>query len=130
RPVSRMIDELEAITDGRSLHRRLLGGTSQAEELGRLSGALNALLARLETSFDAMRRFVADASHEMKTPLMVMRAGVERTLTDPKTSPEALIPLEDTLVGVRHLTELVDALLTLARVEGGRMELHKGSIEL
>ncbi len=130
RPVSRMIDELEAITDGRSLHRRLLGGTLQAEELGRLSSALNALLARLETSFDAMRRFVADASHEMKTPLMVMRAGVERTLTDPKTAPEALVPLEETLVGVRHMTELVDALLTLARVDEGRMELHKESTDL
>ncbi len=130
KPVSRMIDELEAITDGRSLHRRLLGGTMQAEELARLSKALNALLARLETSFDAMRRFVADASHELKTPLMVMRAGVERTLTDPKTSPEALIPLEETLVGVRHMTELVDALLTLARVDEGRMELHREPVNL
>ncbi|HEY2805265.1 MAG TPA: HAMP domain-containing sensor histidine kinase [Gemmatimonadales bacterium] len=130
RPVSRMIDELEAITDGRSLHRRLLGGASQAEELERLSSALNALLARLETSFDAMRRFVADASHEMKTPLMVMRAGVERTLTDPKTAPEALVPLEETLVGVRHMTELVDALLTLARVDEGRMELHRERMSL
>ena len=129
-PVSRMIDELEAITDGRSLHRRLLSGTLQAEELGRLSKALNALLARLETSFDAMRRFVADASHEMKTPLMVMRAGVERTLTDPKTSPEALIPLEETLIGVRHMTELVDALLTLARVDEGRLELHREKVNL
>jgi len=130
RPVGHMIDELEAISDGRSLHRRLLGGSLQAEELGRLSNALNALLARLETSFDAMRRFVADASHELKTPLMVMRAGVERTLTDPKTSPEALIPLEDTLIGVRHMTELVDALLTLARVDEGRMELHRESVNL
>jgi signal transduction histidine kinase len=130
KPVSRMIDELEAITDGRSLHRRLLGGTLQAEELARLSKALNALLARLETSFDAMRRFVADASHEMKTPLMVMRAGVERTLTDPKTSPEALIPLEETLVGVRHMTELVDALLTLARVDEGRLELHREPVNI
>ncbi len=130
RPVSQMIDELEAITDGRSLHRRLLAGALQAEELARLSKALNALLARLETSFDAMRRFVADASHELKTPLMVMRAGVERTLTDPKTSPEALLPLEETLVGVRHMTELVDALLTLARVDEGRMELHREPVNL
>lgn len=130
RPVNRMIDDLEAITDGRSLHRRLLSGSLQAEELARLSNALNALLARLETSFDAMRRFVADASHEMKTPLMVMRAGVERTLTDPKTSPEALVPLEETLVGVRHMTELVDALLTLARVDEGRMELHRERVDL
>lgn len=131
RPVGRMIDELEAITDGRSLHRRLpAGGGPEPDELGRLANALNSLLARLETSFAAMRRFVADASHELKTPLTVMRAGVERALTDQKTSPDALVPLEETLVGVRHMTELVESLLTLARVDEGRMELHTEPVDL
>jgi signal transduction histidine kinase len=130
-PVGRMIDELEAITDGRSLHRRLPAAPARdVDEVGRLANALNSLLARLETSFSAMRRFVADASHELKTPLTVMRAGVERALTDPKTSPEALEPLEDTLEGVRYMTELVDTLLTLARVDEGRMELHRESVDL
>jgi two-component system, OmpR family, sensor kinase len=77
-----------------------------------------------------MRRFVADASHELKTPLTVMRAGVEHALTDPQTSPEALAPLEDTLEGVRHMTELVDTLLTLARVDEGRLELHRELVDL
>ncbi|MFI5208307.1 MAG: sensor histidine kinase [Gemmatimonadales bacterium] len=131
RPVGRMIDELEEITDGRSLHRRLPGAPGGvADELGRLANALNSLLARLETSFASMRRFVADASHELKTPLTVMRAGVERALTDAQTSPEALEPLEDTLEGVRYMTELVDTLLTLARVDEGRMELHTEPVDL
>lgn len=130
RPVGRMIDELEAVSDGRSLHRRLPSAGPDTDELGRLANALNSLLARLETSFAAMRRFVADASHELKTPLTVMRAGVERALTDQKTSPEAMVPLEETLVGVRHMTELVDALLTLARVDEGRMELHTEPVDL
>jgi signal transduction histidine kinase len=130
RPVGRIIDELEAITDGRSLHRRLPAPHGQAEELARLAAALNSLLARLETSFSALRRFVADASHELKTPLTVMRAGVEHALTDPKTAPEALLPLEETLQGVRHMTELVDALLTLARVDEGRLELHREPVDL
>jgi signal transduction histidine kinase len=131
RPVGRMIDELEEITDGRSLHRRLpAGGGPEPDELGRLANALNSLLARLETSFAAMRRFVADASHELKTPLTVMRAGVERALTDHKTNPDALVPLEETLVGVRHMTELVESLLTLARVDEGRMELHTEPVDL
>jgi signal transduction histidine kinase len=130
RPVGRMMDELEAITDGRSLHRRLPTPRGQAEELARLAGAMNALLARLETSFTALRRFVADASHELKTPLTVMRAGVERALTDPQTSPDAIAPLEDTLQGVRRMTELVEALLTLARVDEGRLELHRERLDL
>lgn len=130
RPVGRMIDELEAVSDGRSLHRRLPAGGREPDELGRLANALNSLLARLEKSFGSMRRFVADASHELKTPLTVMRAGVERALTDQKTNPEAMVPLEETLVGVRHMTELVDTLLTLARVDEGRMELHTEPVDL
>jgi two-component system, OmpR family, sensor kinase len=130
RPVRGMIDELEAITDGRSLHRRLPAGGEQPDELGRLANALNALLARLEGSFAALRRFVADASHELKTPLMVMRAGVERALTEPGTEPTALVPLEETLQEIRRTTELVDTLLTLARVDEGRMELHREPVDL
>jgi len=130
RPVGQMIDELEAITDGRSLHRRLPASGGSPDELGRLANTLNAMMARLETSFAALRRFVADASHELKTPLTVMRAGVERALTDPRTAPEALVPLEETLQEVRRMTELVDALLTLARVDEGRLELHKAPTDL
>ena len=129
-PVGQMIDELEAISDGRSLHRRLLAPAVQLDEIGRLANALNRLLARLETSFSALRRFVADASHELKTPLTVMRAGVERALTEQKIPPEALQPLEETLQGVRHMTELVESLLTLARVDEGRMELHRERVDL
>ncbi len=129
-PVRGMIDELEAISDGRSLHRRLAPGGPEPDELGRLANALNALLARLETSFGALRRFVADASHELKTPLMVMRAGVERALTDPVTAPQTMVPLEETLQEIQRTTELVDTLLTLARVDEGRMELHKEPVDL
>ena len=130
RPVGDMIDELEAITDGRSLHRRLPVPAGRPDELGRLANTLNAMMARLETSFAALRRFVADASHELKTPLTVMRAGVERALTDPRTAPEALGPLDETLAEVRRMTELVDALLTLARVDEGRLELHTVPVDL
>jgi two-component system OmpR family sensor kinase len=129
-PVKGMIDELEAITDGRSLHRRLAAPMANPDELGRLAITINGLLARLETSFGAMRRFVADASHELRTPLTVMRAGVERALTDPATSPDALVPLEETLVEIQRTTELVDTLLTLARVDEGRMELHREAVDL
>ena len=76
------MDELEAITDGRSLHRRL-AVPLQAEELARLANTVNRMLGRLEESFVSLHRFTADASHELKTPLMVIRAGVERALTHP-----------------------------------------------
>jgi signal transduction histidine kinase len=60
----------------------------------------------------------------------VMRAGVERALTDPRTGPDALGPLDETLGEVRRMTELVDALLTLARVDEGRLELHTEPADL
>jgi two-component system OmpR family sensor kinase len=130
RPLGLMIDELEAITDGRSLHRRLPKAPEAGDEMDRLANTLNAMMARLETSFSALRRFIADASHELKTPLTVMRVGVEHSLTDPATPPETISALDETLQEVRRMTELVDALLTLARVDEGRMELHTEQVEL
>jgi two-component system OmpR family sensor kinase len=130
KPVGQMIDELEAITDGRSLHRRLPASQGGGDEMARLANTLNAMMARLETSFGALRSFIADASHELKTPLTVMRAGVERALTDPLTAPETLAYLDETLQEVRRMTELVDTLLTLARVDEGRLEIHTEPVEL
>lgn len=122
RPVQGIIDELAAITDGRSLHRRLevpLAG----DEVSRLAQTLNGMLARLEQSFSSLRRFTADASHELKTPLMVLRAGVERSLTDPRTPTEVMASLDETLGEINRMTELVEGLLTLARADEGRAPL-------
>ncbi|MFZ5624379.1 MAG: sensor histidine kinase [Gemmatimonadota bacterium] len=122
RPVQGMIDELEAITDGRSLHRRLAVPVS-GDEMTRLAVTVNGMLARLEQSFVSLRRFTADASHELKTPLMVLRAGVERALTHPGTPPEIMGALDETLDQISQMAEMVDSLLTLARADEGRAPL-------
>src|SRR5207248_2882803 len=70
RPVDQIITEVREITDGRSLHRRLAEPLVK-DELGRLAETLNQMMTRLERSFAALRRFTADASHELKTPLTV-----------------------------------------------------------
>jgi signal transduction histidine kinase len=121
-PVERIIDELEAITDGRSLHRRLAVPRA-GEEVARLAQTLNGMLARLEQSFSSLRRFTADASHELKTPLMVVRAGVERALTDADAPDEVLASLDETLDQINRMNELVEGLLTLARADEGRAPL-------
>src|ERR1041385_5432400 len=128
-PVDSMITEIREITDGRSLHRRL-AIPMEKDELGRLAATLNQMWTRLERSFVALRRFTADASHELKTPLTVVRAGVERAITRPGLPPETLAPLEETLQEVNRMTELLDALLTLARADEGRAELHKVPVDL
>ncbi|MEZ4457656.1 MAG: ATP-binding protein [Gemmatimonadales bacterium] len=123
KPLESTIDELTAITDGRSLHRRLPVNPGSSDELARLSQAVNGMFARLEQSFAAQQRFVAEASHELKTPLAVLRTGVERALTRPPTPSESLEPLDASLEEINRMTELVDSLLTLARADEGRAPL-------
>jgi len=122
RPVEQLMDEVEEVTDGRSLHRRVAVPAS-GDELSRLAVTLNAMLSRLEASFAQLRRFTADASHELKTPLMVLRVGVERALVHPGTPGEVLESLDVTLEQLNQLNELVDSLLTLARADEGRAPL-------
>lgn len=117
RPLEGMVDEIAAISGGRSLHRRL--APVSVDELALLGATVNRMLARLEQSFSSLRRFTADASHELKTPLMVLRAGVERAMTNPKTPTEALRSLEEVLEEIHRMSEMVENLLTLARADEG-----------
>ncbi|PYO44255.1 MAG: hypothetical protein DMD29_00880 [Gemmatimonadetes bacterium] len=128
-PVDRIIGEVGDISDGRSLHRRL-AVPLERDELGRLTVTLNQMMERLERSFAALRRFTAEASHELKTPLTVLRSGVERAITTPGLPRDTLEVLEEVLQEVNRMTELVDALLTLARADEGRAELHKEPVDL
>jgi len=122
RPVQGIMDEVDAISDGRSLHRRLAVPLS-GDEMARLAFTVNGMLARLEQSFGSLRRFTADASHELKTPLMVLRAGVERALVHPGIPGEILQSLDETLAQINQMTEMVENLLTLARADEGRAPL-------
>ncbi|MEO7964734.1 MAG: ATP-binding protein, partial [Gemmatimonadaceae bacterium] len=128
-PIDRITTEVEAITDGRSLHRRL-GVESGGDELVRLTTTLNAMIGRLEQSFGALRRFTADASHELKTPLAVMRADVERAMNASAHTNEQLVALEEALQQTTRMADLVDSLLTLARADEGRFDLHREPVVL
>ncbi len=122
RPVQGIMDEVEAITDGRSLHRRLAVPVS-GDEMARLALTVNGMLARLEKSFTSLHRFTADASHELKTPLQVLRVGVERALVHPGVPQEILESLDETLAQINQMTEMVESLLTLARADEGAVPL-------
>src|SRR5215831_2816858 len=128
-PVDQLINEVEAITDGRSLHRRLPTDPG-SDELGRLSLTVNAMLTRLETSFAALRRFTADASHELKTPLTVLRADVERSMHPGTSRAERMVALEEALQETARMSDLVDSLLTLARADEGRFDILRQPVEL
>jgi two-component system, OmpR family, sensor kinase len=129
RPIDGIINEVQAITDGRSLHRRL-PSASVGDELERLTMTLNEMMERLERSFAALRRFTADASHELKTPLAVLRADVERAMTPTVPAGERLVALEEALHETARMADLVESLLTLARADERRFDLHLEPVEL
>ena len=129
KPVDTLINEVEAITDGRSLHRRV--PTDEAdEELARLADTLNRMIGRLQTSFGALRRFTADASHELKTPLTVVRADVERAMHPAVGIQERMQMLEEAMQEIARMSDLVDSLLTLARADEGRFDVHREPVQM
>jgi len=128
-PLDRMVDELQAITDGRSLHRRLPQDAA-SDEIERLAVTLNEMMGRLEKSFAALRRFTADASHELKTPLAVLRADVERAMSERTSVSDRMVALEESLQETTRMADLVDSLLTLARADEGRSDLHREPVQL
>jgi len=129
RQLAEITTEVAAITDGRSLHRRL-ALSEDTTDFADLVTTLNAMIARLETSFGGLRRFTADASHELKTPLAVLRADVERAMMETSSQTERMVALEEALQEVRRMTDLVESLLTLARADEGRFDLHREPTEL
>ncbi len=129
RQLAEITTEVAAITDGRSLHRRL-PLSDETTDFANLVTTLNAMIGRLETSFAGLRRFTADASHELKTPLAVLRADVERAMTETTSQTERMVALEEALQEVRRMTDLVESLLTLARADEGRFDIHREPVEL
>ncbi|MFW6206736.1 MAG: sensor histidine kinase, partial [Gemmatimonadota bacterium] len=116
-PVRAIIDQAEAVKAG-SLQKRI-DAFADAEEYRRLVEVLNSMLQRLEEAFEAQRRFTADASHELRSPLTVMRGELEVALRRDRSPEEYREVLASTLEEVRRLSRTTEELLTLARSDAG-----------
>ena len=127
-PVDRMAAEADQITATR-LDRRLEVPNTD-DELGRLAGTLNGMIARLERSFDETRQFTADAAHELRTPLAVMRNAVEVALRSPRETEDYRRVLGDVLEEVERLTRLAEQLLFLCREDAGLVPLTMRQVPL
>ncbi|AGP59530.1 sensor histidine kinase [Streptomyces rapamycinicus] len=116
RPVASMTETARRISE-QSLHQRL-ALTGPDDELHRLADTFDTMLDRLEKSFESQRRFVANASHELKTPLTVQRTSLQVGLADPL--PEGLADVREDLLTANHEAEqLINGLLLLARSDRG-----------
>jgi two-component system OmpR family sensor kinase len=101
-----------------SLDRRLpTRGTN--DEVGRLAATLNDMLDRIERGVQTQRRFTADASHELRSPLSRLRAELEIALRRSRTAVEYEEVLRSSLEEVERLSGLTEELLTLARLDAG-----------
>jgi heavy metal sensor kinase len=96
-----------------------------ADELGQLAITLNALLERLEQSFDSQRRFMADASHELRTPVAILQGELDVTLSrDDRDAREYRDSLEIMRKSVQRLTRIVRDLFLLARGDAGQYPMR------
>jgi heavy metal sensor kinase len=98
---------------------------NSADELGQLAVTLNALLERLEESFDSQRRFMADASHELRTPVAILQGELDVTLSrDDRDAREYRDSLEIMRNSVQRLTRIVRDLFLLARGDAGQYPMR------
>ena len=118
-PVDAMVGAARRIT-AEDLSLRLTT-EGRDDELGRLAGVLNDMLARLERSFTAVRHFSADAAHELRTPLTILKGEIEVAL---RATPdgESRRVLESCQEEVDRLVALVEDLLLLARTDAGSVD--------
>ena len=119
RPIHAVIDQAEEIGGG-SLDRGIQA-YADTSEYQRLVEVLNTMLGRIHSAFESQRRFTADASHELKSPLTAMRGEIEIALRRPREAEEYASVLGSTLEEVMRLSKLTEDLLTLARSDAGAL---------
>jgi len=127
RPVERMRVEVDEVTANR-LDRRIPGADAP-DELGRLAATMNRMLDRLDDSQRTQRRFISDASHELKSPLASLRqyAEVARSYPDRMTAAELTEAIDDE--GGR-LERIVRGMLVLARADEGSLHTAARAVDL
>jgi heavy metal sensor kinase len=100
------------------------------DELERLTSTLNEMLGRLETSFHRITQFTADASHELRTPISLMRTNAEITLRKPRPEGEYRAALSDILAESEKVSVLIEQLLDLARADSGSAPIPMARMNL
>lgn len=127
RPVEAIREEVADIS-GDDLHRRVPVPDSH-DEVARLAETMNEMLDRLQAAADAQRRFVSDASHELRSPLAVLQATLEIALAHPGDIPWPVVA-SDALGEAGRLQGLVEDLLLLASLENGSQSRRQEDVDL
>lgn len=127
-PVVRIIALTKEIEASRLHHRLPHPGVD--DEIGQLVDTLNRMIARLETSFAAVNRFTADASHELRSPLATVRNTVDLALERPRSAEEQTAAFASIGEEIDRIRSLVEDLLLLARADSGRLVMQMSDVRL
>jgi two-component system OmpR family sensor kinase len=128
RPVHEIIDQTEAISASTLGHR--ISAHADTREYERLVGVLNTMLDRIDGAFEAQRRFTADASHELRSPLTALRGEVELALRRDRSPEEYRRVLSSALEEAERLSGMAENLLTLARSDAGAIQPRLAQLDL
>jgi heavy metal sensor kinase len=128
RPIQRLTDEAALIGIDRLADR--LPEPATHDEVARLAATLNTMLARIEAGVEEQHRLIADASHELRSPLAAMRAELDVSLRADHLDPQAAAVLRSARAEVDRLSRTVDGLLTLAQADQGALDLELGPVDL
>jgi signal transduction histidine kinase len=127
-PVTALTEAVEKIHD-RNLSEQL-PRTRNGDELDRLTEVFNAMTARLDGSFQRIREFTLHASHELKTPLTVMRGELETSLHEENLTPAQTERLLSQIDEIERLAKIVDGLTLLTKADAGQIQLNFETLRL
>jgi heavy metal sensor kinase len=127
-PVARMTETARRI--GAEHLARRVEETGTGDELDRLAKTLNQMLSRLDAAFSQIRQFSASASHELQTPLTILKGELEVALRLPRTPEEYRETLQSSLEEVDRIARLVEGLLLISRAEAGVLKMDRQPVDL
>lgn len=105
--------------------------TNTGDQLERLSGTLNQMFSRLESSVRSIKQFTADASHELRTPIALIRTTAEVAVQNRSRRPEEYLDaLDEVLVESERTSQLVETLMLLARADANKEPIERASVDL
>jgi signal transduction histidine kinase len=127
-PICKLTEVAERIQEG-SLHERI-PTTGANDELDRLATVLNAMIERMDASFQKIREFTLHASHELKTPLTILMAGFEEALSERQITERQRERLLKWLDELERLNQIVSGLTLLTQGEAHQVDLNLETVDL
>ena len=127
-PIAKIVNEVSKISEA-NLSQRVPEGNNR-DELSQLARTFNAMLGRLQAAFASQKNFIANASHEIKTPITIMSAEIEVTLLKERPNDYYIAVLKSVLGGLKGLNSLSTQLLLLAQTSADLPSKHFSQIRI